>query len=341
MKAAVFVAPFEIDVREVSTPVPGPSQALVRVEACGICGTDLHIQSGGYYASYPIIPGHEFSGVIEAVGESVSSVSVGAKVTVNPNNPCRVCDFCRVGRFHLCRNSTACGVTYNGAFAEFCLVEAQLAIPVSDALPLELWAMMEPTSCCLHGIDLAGIRPGDRVAILGGGSIGLILMQLARSAGAAQVIVSEPQPAKRALAGSLGADVTLDPSEVGESLPGVVRDLTDGGADVVIEAAGIAATANVALSLARRGGTVLFFGVCPQDLEVPIKPYDVFHNELTIRGTFTNPLTDTRALALLASGRVKVEPLISHRYALNDIAEGLAAVRRGETVKAMVRTGRE
>jgi threonine dehydrogenase-like Zn-dependent dehydrogenase len=192
--------------------------------------------------------------------------------------------------------------------------------------------MMEPVSCCLHGIDLADVRPGDEVILLGGGSIGLILLQLARAAGAAFAAVSEPRPEKRALAQTLGAEVAAPPEEIAE----VAASLPGGGAQVVIECVGRAAAARQALDLARPGGTVLFFGVSPPEEEIAVKPFEVFHHELTIRGCYTNPFTDTRSLALLSSGRVLVEPLLSHTYPVAQVAEGLAAVRRGETVKAQV-----
>jgi len=338
MKAAVFQGPSDVVVRDVPVPVVGPSEVLIEVAACGICGTDLRIETGGFDARYPVIPGHEFSGAIVGVGSDVGHLRVGDVVAVNPNTPCRRCSFCYRGQFHLCDSMSACGVTYDGGFAQFCKVAGELALPVPavDGAGPERWAMMEPVSCCLHGIDVAGVRPGCSVVILGGGSIGLILLQLARSAGAAQLIVSEPMARKRELAMACGADAVVDPTELGEDLVSTLRELTHGGADIVIEAAGLPATARVALPMVRKGGTLLFFGVCPQDLEVPIRPYEVYHYEVTIKGTFTNPLTDSRALDLLASGRVRVEPLITHRFSLDDIQRGLDAVRRGETVKALV-----
>ncbi len=337
MKAAVFEAPGKIAVRDLPMPEVGPGDVLIEVEACGICGTDLRIQDGEFSASYPVVAGHELSGRIVEVGSEVAHLAPGGWAAVNPNASCRHCDYCYRGHFHLCDGMTACGVTYDGGFAEYCKVAAELALPVSDALPLEQWAMMEPVSCCLHGIDAAGIQPGARVVVLGGGSIGLILMQLARRAGAAQVVLSEPKAPKRTLADRLGADAVLDPHAAGEGLTAAVRDMTRGGADVVIEAAGLPATATAAIPLARKGGTVLFFGVCPPDFELPVRPYDVYHYEVTIKGSFTNPLTDTRAIQLLASGGVQVEPLITHRFPLAEVEAGLDAVRKGETVKALVR----
>lgn len=341
MRAAEFRAPRngqrgEVVVVERDIPMPGPGEVLIRVAACGICGTDLRITEGGFEARYPVVAGHELCGVIEQVGPQAGGLRPGDRVAVNPNTPCRHCAFCYRGLFHLCDSMTSCGVTYDGGFAEFCKVPHHLALPVTDALPLEHWAMMEPVSCCLHGIDQAGIQPGDSVVILGGGSIGLLLMQLARHAGAARLVVSEPHANKRALAQQLGADATLDPGALGDDFAAAVRDLTRGGADVVIEAAGRPETAQDALRLVRKGGTLLFFGVCPKDLQVPVRPYDIYHQEITIKGAFTNPLTDTRAIALLAAGRVRVGPLISHTFPLEEIAAALEAVRRGETVKTLV-----
>jgi 2-desacetyl-2-hydroxyethyl bacteriochlorophyllide A dehydrogenase len=332
MKQAVFAAPQEIVVEEAPIPEARPGEALVRVAACGICGTDLKINEGHYLGALPIVPGHEFAGVVEALGEGVTGVAVGDLVAINPNLPCRRCAFCRIGKPHLCTASQAVGVTRAGGFAEFCAVPEELLIPIPGDLPLQLAAFMEPVSCCLHGIDVAGIKPGDSVVLLGGGSIGLVLLQLARAAGASFTAVSEPRPEKRELARTLGADEAVEPGEIAalaQSLPG-------GGAEIVIECAGVTAAAQQALALARPGGTVLLFGVCPPETPIAVEPYEVFHRELAIRGCYTNPFTDTRALALLESGQVLVEPLISHIFPLEQIEEGVQAVRRGETVKAQV-----
>ncbi|MCX7599200.1 MAG: zinc-binding dehydrogenase, partial [Armatimonadetes bacterium] len=212
----------------------------------------------------------------------------------------------------------------------------QVLVMPPDLAP-EAAAMMEPVSCCVHGLDLADITAGDPTVILGAGSIGLILLQLARHAGAAPVVVVEPVAAKRDLALTLGADAVVDPSGLSSGeLRDRVNDATDGGPQIVIEASGHEAAARAALFLPRRGGTVLFFGVQQPDLELSLRPFDVYHNEVTIRGAFTNPLTDSRARQMLATGRVQVLSLISHRFSIQDIAAGLDAVRAGLAVKAMV-----
>lgn len=318
-------------------PTIGDGDVLVRVLACGICGTDLRIQAGEFLArSYPLIAGHEVAGQVVAIGRDVRNCSIGDLVAVNPNMSCGTCYWCLRGRPHLCPDMQSIGVTLPGGFAEYLAAPARQVLVMPPDLAPEAAAMMEPVSCCVHGLDLADISAGDPTVILGGGSIGLILLQLARHAGAAPVVVVEPLEAKCDLALSLGADAVVDPS--GLSSDGLRRQIdaaTDGGPQVVIEASGHEAAARIALALPRRGGTVLFFGVQQPSLEIPLRPFDVYHHEITICGAFTNPLTDSRARQMLAAGRVKVLPLITHRFPLQDMAAALETVRAGLAVKAM------
>lgn len=342
MKAALFYADGTVTVSQVADPSAGPGEVLVRVLACGVCGTDLRIQSGDFLADeYPVLPGHEIAGRVEAVGDGVEHVREGDLVAINPNMSCGVCYWCLRGRPHLCPQMTAIGVQLPGGFAELVAVPARQALVMPPDFPAEAAAMLEPTSCCLHGIDVAGIAPGDPTAIVGGGSIGLILLQLAKHAGAAPLVLIEPKENKRRLAEALGADATLDPSGLDEAqLEKEVAELTEGGAQVVIEASGHPSGAESAMRLVRAGGTLLFFGVQPPELELSIKPFDVYHREITIKGAFTNPLTDGRARTMLVAGRVQVLPLITHRYPLAEIADALDAVRRGATVKAVILPGK-
>ncbi|MGD9518781.1 MAG: zinc-binding dehydrogenase, partial [Armatimonadota bacterium] len=284
-----------------------------------------------------VLPGHEIAARVEAVGDEVSNVRPGDLVAVNPNMACGQCYACLRGKPHLCPEMRAIGVQLPGGFAEKLAAPARQLLVMPVNFPPEATALLEPTSCCLHGIDQAGLTPGDPTVITGGGSIGLILLQIAKHAGAAPLVLVEPIERKRQLAETLGADATIDPSSLSaETLARRVRELTDGGAQVVIEASGHPASAATVLDLVRSGGTVLFFGVQAPQFELDIKPFDIYHRELTITGAYTNPLTDSRARSLLVTGRVQVLPLITHRYALDNIASALEAVRRGETVKAVV-----
>ncbi len=335
MRAALFPTPEACEIVERELPVPGERQALLRVEACGLCGTDAHIYRGQFPARFPLIAGHEFAGVVEEVGADVPFLRPGDRVAVDPNIHCGSCRPCRRGLVHLCRNLAAIGVTQDGGFATHCLVPAPQCHKVPPAVSLDLAAMAEPVACCIHGLDRARVRSGDVVLLIGAGAIGLILLQLALLQGAATAIVSELNPEKRAMAEGLGATRVVDPRE--EDLEKIVKAATEGsGPDVVIECVGGCETAQQALYLAGEGGRVLLFGVAPAEGRISLSPYEVYRKEICITGSFTNPFTHHRALALLGSGRVKVEELISRRLPLDEIPQGIELLESGTATKILV-----
>jgi 2-desacetyl-2-hydroxyethyl bacteriochlorophyllide A dehydrogenase len=337
MKSIVFTEPGKFIVTDRPVPKIGPGDLLLKVDACGVCGTDLHIFHGEHFVEFPVIPGHEYSGEVVEVGSDVTHIQLGDRVAVDPNIVCGVCHYCRRGHIHLCEKLTALGVNIDGGFAEYSLVPAKQAYIVPDDLPLETSSLVEPVACCVHGIDLAEIELGDDVLIMGAGPIGIINMQLARLAGAKRVIVSEPYESRRKLAIVLGADFTIDPTN--QDLKQEVLGLTGVGVDVVIECVGSAKTAEQALTVAKRGGTILLFGVTNPEAEARIRPYDIFARELTIRGSFVNPFTHARAIELLAAGKLKVEPLISHRFGLDDFAQALSLAGTPQAAKILIRPG--
>ena len=334
MLAAVCDGPGEFEVREVEPPVPGPGEALVQVTACGVCGTDLHIVDGTYHATYPLIPGHELSGVVVEVGSDVTWLHPGVPVAMNPNLGCRRCRQCRRGRPHLCEHPQAVGVTRDGGFAELVAMPAELALPLPDGLQTADAAIMEPLSCCLHGLDVAAPQAGDRIIILGGGTVGLLMTQLVRLQGAARVAVSEPVAGKRELALRLGADVAVDPTA-----DDALLDALGGPADLVIEASGTESAARAACDLVDTGGTVLFFGVCEDEVRVSLSPRRLFRDEITVCGAYTNPHTDERALALLAAGAIETGHIISDRFPLAEAERAMARAREAESVKVHIAMG--
>ncbi len=334
MKAVVIERPQVVRVVDRDVPQAGPEDVVVRVGACGVCGTDVHIYHAGFRADYPVIPGHEFAGEVVEVGERVTHVQSGDRVVIDPNISCGVCPYCRRGLIHLCENLSALGVNIPGGFQEFCRAPAKQVYRLPAGLPLEEAAFVEPLACCVHGIDRAQIQAGDSVVILGAGAIGLLMLQLARLEGARQVIVSEPVPAKADLARRFGADMVVDPTAA--DLRQAVLDRTEIGADVVIECVGSARTAEQALGLSRRGGRVVLFGVSPKDAQVPVYPYAVFLNEQSIVGSYINPYTHARAIGLLAGGRVCVREIISHRFVLAEFPRAMELAESGGAVKIMV-----
>lgn len=334
MRAVVFDEPGRMEVREVPAPKPGLGEVLLKVAACGVCGTDAHVFKGEFLAKFPIIPGHEFSGEVVEVGEGVEEFKPGDKVAVDPNIACWRCDYCRVGKRHLCKNWTAIGLHRPGGYAEFCAVPAEQVVPLLPEMPLEHAALAEPVACCLHGVDLAEIKAGDTVVIMGMGTIGLITLQLVRRRGASRILAFEPWEGKRKLALELGADWAEDPLSADPKE--VVREKLGDGADVVIECAGKEKSVEVVLDLVKPGGLVLLFGVLPLDFSIPLRPFWVYKNEVTIKGSFVNPFTESRAVALLSSGVVKAEPLISHRMPLWELGRALEMLGASEVRRILI-----
>lgn len=328
----------ELCVRGLAEPEPGAGEALVRVEACGVCGTDRHILRGDYPAALPVTLGHEFAGTIVAMGASGpdTGLTVGTRVAVDPNIACGRCPACRRGDVTLCERRVALGVDLDGGLAEYALVPAAQAYPLPDGVPAEWGALCEPLACCLRALDLAAIAPGMRVVILGGGVIGQLMTQLARLAGATSVILSTRQASRRQLAEDLGATATVDPRArdvvAAVSGPG---GLAPGGADIALECAGTIETFEQAVALARRGGTVVVFGVAPRGEQARISPFDIFARELRILGSYLNPHTHGRAVELVASGRLALAPLVTHRLGLDEIPAALAAPPTAGEVKTV------
>lgn len=335
MKAAVFYGPGVIKVEEKEEPAIREDEVLVRIMAAGVCGTDIHIYDGAKGASEcfpPVVLGHEFAGIVEAVGEEVRNVKVGDHVTADPSIMCGKCYACQTGKPHFCESYSATGVTYDGGFAQFCKVKEEQVYALKPEISFEEAAMCEPLGCCLHGIDRAGIKTGDTVLIIGGGTIGLIMLQLARLAGAATIIVSEPVASKREMAVDLGADYTVDPME--KTPFALMEEKGIREINVAIECVGRRETMLDAFRYVGNGGQVLLFGLTAPDCEIPVKPYEIFQRELTVTSSYVNPYTHGRAANLVNTGKIRLSELISDRLTLDEI--GKAFEIRGKNGKMMI-----
>jgi len=309
MKAARLLSTGDMRLVDVPEPVPAPGEVLIRVEAGGICGTDRHLFKGEFPCTPPVTLCHEFSGIVE--DSNGSGIAKGTRVTVDPNIACGHCDFCRQGRPNLCRNNIAIGLGRDGGFAPFAAVPAHRAIPLpADLDPLH-GALAEPLACTLHGIDIGAPRPGERAIVIGGGVIGLMALQLCVLAGAETLLLTR-NPAKRALAESLGARATAP-------TPDAALAHWPEGADVVVECAGVPDTVAMSPRLTRTGGRIVLLGVLPKGLAVPLEPFDLLFREISLLPAFINPFTQTRAAALIASGAVKIAPLITRVIALDEV----------------------
>lgn len=321
--------------RTVEKPVARPGELIVRVLAAGICGSDRHMYKGEYPTAIPVTLGHEFCGIVEEVGDGIPSFAGGELVTVDSNIACGTCAACRRGRPNLCARLTAIGVTRDGGFADYVAVPCGQAFTLPSDLDPVHGAFCEPLACCIHAFDKADIRPGDSVAILGGGVIGLLMVQLARLAGASQVILITRQLSRREAALRLGATHTFDPAS--SDTVASVRDVTQGGADVVIECAGVADTLQTGLRMARRGGTFVLFGVTPAGIEVPVLPFDLLVNEVDVRPAYLNPFTHSRAAAMVASGALELDSLVTKAIGLEEVAGVVGSAPLPGEIKVIVR----
>lgn len=337
MKTVRLEAIGKIFVRDVEKPVAGTEDLLVRVEACGICGTDRHLLKGEFPCTPPVTLGHEFCGIIEAMGSGVSGFAIGQRITGNPNIHCGRCDQCQANRVNLCRNLQAIGIHRDGGFADYVIVPQKQAYRLPVTLSPLHGAFCEPLACCLHGIDMAQIKTGSSVIVLGGGVIGLLTVQLARLAGAASVVLVTRQASKRGLAEELGATASIDPN-AGDLIAAITgpNGILPGGADVVFECAGVTETVEQSVRLARSGGTVIILGVMPQGAKVSVEPFDILFRELRIFGSFINPDTQGRAAAMIASGVIKVEKLISRTISLDEALVAISNPARAGEVRVLV-----
>jgi D-arabinitol dehydrogenase (NADP+) len=318
MTSAIILKPGEIVVSDLPKPEAGEGEVLIRVRASGICGTDLHIYAGEYMGSYPIVPGHEFSGDVVETGKGVSRVAAGDRVAVEPNIACGKCDNCLSNRQNFCLNWSAVGVTRPGGMAELVVVPEENVFPVGD-LDYKTAAFVEPLSCVLHGLGKLKQYPGDRVCILGAGPIGCLLLMCARLSGAAEVILVERNGARRELAATLGADSVHEES----------RAVGDESCDIVIDASGAIPLMLDSTRIARKGGQILLFGVPRAGDELTLRPFVLFEKGLQISSSFTSVRNSLQAVSLLRSGRISVEKLVSHTYPLRDLEKAITSIQDG------------
>ena len=330
MRAAIIDRPGEVRVGTVNDPTPNSGEVVVRVGACGICGTDLHIADGEFPPTpYPIVPGHEFAGEVVALGPGVEEISEGARVGIDPSLFCGHCEFCRRGRGNLCQNWGAIGDTVDGGFAEYVTVPAANAYVLPESVSYREAALIEPLSCAVHGIRKLAPQVGDTFLIFGAGTMGLILLQLALRGGASKVAVVDLNSRRLDLAERLGATRTAtDAVEL--------REVEPLGFDCVIDATGVPAAIEAAFDAVKRGGKLLVFGVAPDEARVAFSPFRIYNDEITVLGSMAILFSYAPAVDLLLSGAVDAEALLSHDFPLDEFPGALQTVRHGEGVKVQV-----
>ena len=337
MYVPVFQGEGRLEYQERAVPtVERPDDVIVRVDACGICGTDLNILAvpPAHRATPGIVIGHEGVGVVTEIGPGVTTLTPGNRVVIAPRLTCGMCDYCRRGLDNQCTNYQTIGTTVDGAFAPYLRAPARALFKIDASVPRDDAALFEPLSCVVGSVARAPFAAGDNVAIIGGGPMGLLFALVYRAMGAGKVIVVDLAEYRLEFAREIGVDAALHAGEV--DVPAAVRELTGLGADVVVDAVGNQVDA--AVKLARRGGHVILFGLRPES-NPAVSQYSITRYDLTLHGTFVGLLPFAQTIKLLESRRVQPSILVTHRLPLRDLAHGVDLMRSQQAMKVLIETG--
>ena len=335
MKASFLVREGEVEVRNIDLPTLNADEVLVRVASVGVCGSDVHYYQHGkigpYVVEQPMILGHELSGTIEAVGSAVDPNRVGKRVAVEPQRPCKTCEQCKAGRYNLCPNIEFYATPpIDGAFAEFVKIQSEFAFDIPDSVSFDAAALIEPLSVGIWACKRAEVGPGSRVLIAGAGPIGIIMTQTAAYLGAAEVIVTDISEDRRAFAMQHGATKTLDPR---------VDQVEGLEVNAFIDASGVAGAVYQGIKAVGPAGRVILVGMGNDDVNLPVSY--IQNKEIWVSGVFRYANTWPTGIEMVASGRVNLDVLVTHRYGLNDVVAALNSGKLPGAMKTIVEPGRE
>ncbi len=326
MRAAVIHAD-KVTVETVPDPSPAAREVVLAVAGCGICGTDLHIADGEFAPTLPVVPGHEFAGAVVAIGSDVDEVAVGDRVAVDPSLYCHECYYCRRGRGNMCESWGGIGVTVAGAAAEYALAPAANCVRLPDGVSLADAALIEPLSCAVHGFDVLAPRLGDHYLIYGAGTMGLLMMELAKRAGAASVSLVDVNADRLATALELGCSAAVTSADELDR---------PRGWDNVIDCTGVVAAIEDGLPRVISGGTFQQFGVAGEQATARYSPFDIYRREIRIIGSMAVLRSYSRAAELFAEGLLRPEVMISDRLPLEEYPAALERFRAGVGRKIVI-----
>ena len=325
MRAVTFIARNEVSFQEIPDPGPAADEVVVQVKASGICHTDYEVLKGNYGTGrLPLVPGHEYVGVVFDIGSGVRDLSLGERVVVDPNFECGTCKACQRGWAHLCESLGAYGVTKHGGFAEFSLVNRANVHPLGD-MSFTRGALAEPMGCVLNGIDAVHAPWMERALIFGAGPMGLLMGLALKTMGLGEVTFCDVLEHRLDLAEQFGFNAVASGSRA--------LDEWSRQADLVVEATGVAAVASKVTGYMANGGSGLFFGVCPSDARIDLSPFDMFRRQLTLAGTHSLNHNIPRSLDVIAAIGPQIDELVSHRLTLEEIAGHLATTPPENSLK--------
>jgi 2-desacetyl-2-hydroxyethyl bacteriochlorophyllide A dehydrogenase len=332
MKAVMVDEPGAVRVIDLEEPAPGPDEVVVKVGACGICGTDIHIIDGEFPPTvYPIVIGHEFGGEVTAVGEAVEGIAVGDRVGVDPTLNCGACYYCQRGMGNLCERWNAVGVGHHqGGFAEYVAVPARTVYPIPEGMSMKEAALIEPVSCVVRGFHRLQPQPGETYLIYGAGPMGLLNAQVARYHGASIVALLDINQSRLDRARE-----EFGFEHVGTSLEDF-KDIAPRGFDNVIEATGVTKVAERAIDAVKRRGKLLLFGVCPPGEKASYDAFKIYNEEITILGSMAVLNSYGPAIDIIDSGAIDTDKMVTDIYTLEEFPDAVAHVRSGKGLKVQV-----
>ena len=336
MRAAVFEKEGTFVLKDVPVPVvEAEDQIIVEVEACSICGTDVHITATppGYIATPGTILGHEFCGHVVAKGSAVKHLEIGDRVVANPNNYCGNCVFCRKNLPNECEHIEALGIDYDGAFAKYCRINGKVAYKISESVPAEVAACVEPLACAVNGLKKINVKPGDSAVVIGCGPIGMLIGMLLKASGASKIYMLETVDYRIEFVKKLGiATRVLNP--IKEDVPTIIAQETGIGADFVLDVTGSQAVSSI--NLVRKGGTVVLFGVNKR-ARAELAQCEITTKEISVLGTWLANATFPEAVRIVEEKAIDVEALITDILPLERIHEGLKKLSMGQAVKVIIK----
>jgi 2-desacetyl-2-hydroxyethyl bacteriochlorophyllide A dehydrogenase len=329
MRAVVFEAAGSLALREVADPTPGRKEVVIEVAAVGICGTDTHVFDGEFEGTiFPLIPGHEVSGTVTAVGEGVETVKVGDPVVVNPSTTCGECEFCLTGKSNLCRNWNGLGVVASdGGSAQFIKAPLANVFVLKPETDIYQAALIEPLACAIRGYDILPRKMGEHYLVYGSGTMGLLMAQLAPRAGAASVTIIDTNASRLEVAREVGI----------QNIYSSANEADRKKWDVVIDCTGVVKAIEDGLPRVKAGGTFQHFGVAPTEATASYSPFRVYRDEISIVGTMAVLNSFGRAVEMFEAGAIKSVPMISHSFTLDDYADALDMFRKGTGRKLQIR----
>lgn len=336
MKAAIWVSPHKLEIRDIPIPEPKEKEVLIKVLGCGVCGTDVHIFDGEVpLAKPPQVLGHEIYGEVSKLGDGVKGIDVGELISVNPVVGCDICGFCQEGKTNLCAKPTIIGYARTGGFAQYTTVPQSHLFKVSKNMGAKGGILAETLACVLNGYDRLNMRAGSSVLILGAGSVGLLWTDLIQSSLRTNLIQTDIIKKRLDVAKSLGAKI-VDASKSGWQSK--VTAIEPEGVDYIIDATGTAKAISESLGLIRKGGTLMVFGVCPEEERVSISPYEMFAKELSIIAGKMPPGTLLRAVKIIEAGLIHSEEIVTTTMPLSKLGKAIEAFKKDKSkhIKIMI-----